>query len=195
MTADEHNSRGLALLKERKFADAASEFRSAVAVDPKHVSALNNLGNALTRLGQLDEAIAAYRETIEIKPDLAEAHLNLAGALKNTGEIDAALDSYRKAASIRPDARIASALLYAMHLSDRVSPTDLLAAHQQWNDQFAAPLRSDRKPLTNDRNPERRLRIGYVSPDFTAHPVGRFMLPLLANHDRQQVETLQLRAF
>jgi predicted O-linked N-acetylglucosamine transferase (SPINDLY family) len=190
MTADEHNSRGLGLMTERRFADAASEFRSAIALDSAHVSALNNLGNALTRLGELDDAITAYREAITLQPDLAEAHLNLAGAMKNTGDVEAALDSLRKAAGIRPDARIASALLYAMHLSDRVSPADLLSAHREWNEQFAVPLRSARKPLTNDRDPHRRLRIGYVSPDFTAHPVGRFMLPLLANHDRKQVEAI-----
>ena len=34
------------------------------------------------------------------------------------------------------------------------------------------------QPHTNDRNPERRLRIGYVSPDFRAHVVGRNLLPL-----------------
>ena len=190
MTADAHNSRGVALLTDRKFADAASEFRAALAADANHVNASNNLGNALTRLGQLDDAIDAYHRAIELQPDLAEAHLNLAGALKNTGAIDAALDSYRTAAAIRPDARIASALLYTMHLSENVTTEELLAAHRDWNHQFAVPLRDERKPLTNDRDADRKLRIGYVSPDFTAHPVGRFMLPLLANHDRENFHVI-----
>jgi protein O-GlcNAc transferase len=190
MTADAHNSRGVALLTERRFADAASEFRVALTIDANHVNALNNLGNAFTRLGRLDEAIDAYQRAIALRPDLAEAHLNLAGALKNTGQIDAALEAYRHAAGIRPDARIASALLYAMHLSESVTPSELLAAHRAWNEQFAIPLRAARLPHANDRDPNRTLRVGYVSSDFTAHPVGRFMLPLLANHDRNQVETI-----
>jgi predicted O-linked N-acetylglucosamine transferase (SPINDLY family) len=40
----------------------------------------------------------------------------------------------------------------------------------------------------NDRAPERRLRVGYVSPDFRAHPVARFVLPIYEAHDRAQVE-------
>jgi len=34
----------------------------------------------------------------------------------------------------------------------------------------------------------RRLRVGYFSADFCNHPVGRFTLPLLQNHDHSQVE-------
>ena len=41
------------------------------------------------------------------------------------------------------------------------------------------PLGRDAPPHTNSRDPGRRLRIGYVSPDFWMHPVARFMLPLL----------------
>jgi predicted O-linked N-acetylglucosamine transferase (SPINDLY family) len=40
----------------------------------------------------------------------------------------------------------------------------------------------------NDRSPDRRLRIGYVSPDFSRHPVGRFLLPLLESHDHARFE-------
>ncbi len=44
------------------------------------------------------------------------------------------------------------------------------------------------RPHTNDRNPNRRLRIGYVSPDLREHVAARFLLPLLAQHDHQQFE-------
>jgi len=51
-----------------------------------------------------------------------------------------------------------------------------------------APLAAARRPHENSREPERRLRVGYVSPDFREHPVARFILPLFREHDRQQVE-------
>ena len=42
--------------------------------------------------------------------------------------------------------------------------------------------------MIRDRNPERKLRIGYVSPDFCDHAVNYFFEPLLKLHDRQQFE-------
>jgi predicted O-linked N-acetylglucosamine transferase (SPINDLY family) len=49
-------------------------------------------------------------------------------------------------------------------------------------------LASLQRPHTNDCSPDRRLRIGYVSPDFRSHPVGTFLLPLLESHDHQGFE-------
>ena len=60
--------------------------------------------------------------------------------------------------------------------------------HRRWNRQHAEPLKKFIQPHTNDRNPDRRLRIGYVSPDLREHVVGQNLLPLLAKHDHQRVE-------
>jgi predicted O-linked N-acetylglucosamine transferase (SPINDLY family) len=51
-----------------------------------------------------------------------------------------------------------------------------------------APLKALRRPHESTAEPDRRLRIGYVSPDFREHPVARFVLPLFREHDREQVE-------
>jgi predicted O-linked N-acetylglucosamine transferase (SPINDLY family) len=45
-----------------------------------------------------------------------------------------------------------------------------------------------RQPFTNQSDPERRIRVGYVSSDFRRHPVGFFLQPVLNSHDRAQVE-------
>src|SRR5439155_17749019 len=74
----------------------------------------------------------------------------------------------------------------ALHASDRVSGEELFAEHRTWAARHAAPLRS--QPPQRDRDPNRRLRIGYVSPDLRDHPVARFMLPILAHRDRQNFE-------
>ena len=60
----------------------------------------------------------------------------------------------------------------------------ILNQHTRWNRQHAEPLRGLIQGHVNDRAIERRLRIGYVSRDFRQHPVGRFLLPLIENHDR-----------
>ena len=59
-----------------------------------------------------------------------------------------------------------------------------------WARRHADPLAAQIRPHANDRTPDRTLRVGYVSPDFRAHPVGQMLLPLFANHDRRQVEVV-----
>src|SRR5690606_10711990 len=60
--------------------------------------------------------------------------------------------------------------------------------HREWAERHVAPLASERRSHPNDRGRDRRLRIGYVSPDFREHSVARFMLPLIEQHDRDRVE-------
>jgi predicted O-linked N-acetylglucosamine transferase (SPINDLY family) len=91
--------------------------------------------------------------------------------------------------AIAPDnAWIHSNLAYALHFHPAYDARALAEEHDVWNFQHAVPLKQFILPHRNDRRPERRLRIGYVSPDFRQHPVGRFLLPLLAHHDKRQVE-------
>src|SRR5205085_2065171 len=40
----------------------------------------------------------------------------------------------------------------------------------------------------NDPNPDRKLRIGFMSADFREHSVTHFLLPLFENYDREQLE-------
>jgi predicted O-linked N-acetylglucosamine transferase (SPINDLY family) len=68
------------------------------------------------------------------------------------------------------------------------SPQALFAAHRAWADAYARPWRATWTPHANDRDPERRLRVGFVSADLHEHAVSTFLLPLLRSLDPAQVE-------
>jgi len=186
--AEAHYNLGNALMEQRQFDAAIAALRQAVVLRPHFPEAFNNLGGALQDKGELDEAIACYRQAIALRPGYAEAYNNLGNALKEAGQLDETLACYRQSLKLGGDWRIASNLLHAIHFHPDYDIKRIWEEHVRWNQTYALPLAPTGESFENDRSPDRRLRIGYVSPDFGEHPVGRFMLPLLENHDHTQFE-------
>jgi protein O-GlcNAc transferase len=101
--------------------------------------------------------------------------------------VDVAIDHFRRAAFMKRPLHVAhSNLLMAMMHSDRVTPEQLLREHKLWAERFT-PEHDFPAPAIEDPNPDRPIRVGYVSPDFRNHPVAMFALPVLSNHDRSRV--------
>lgn len=169
-------------------ARAVEMYRRALAVRPAFPQALYNLAGTLHKLGRVDDAVDTFREALRLAPDLAEAHTNLGNALRDAGQLREAYESYRRSASIKSDARMAGAELFALHFDPSLEVRALRERHREWNDRYARPLADRIRPHVNAPDPEKRLRIGYVSPDLSNHPVGRFMAPLLTNHDHGRFE-------
>jgi predicted O-linked N-acetylglucosamine transferase (SPINDLY family) len=168
---------------------AIASFRHAIAISPGFAEAYSNLGTALQSKGQIDDVIAAFRQAITLKPDHPEAYNNLGNALHSTGQLDAAVAAFRQALTLKPDYPEAhSNLVFTLHFHPAYDVQTVAEEHRRWNLRHAAALKRLTQPHGNDRSPERRLRIGYVSADLREHPVGRFLLPLLAHHDQAQVE-------
>jgi predicted O-linked N-acetylglucosamine transferase (SPINDLY family) len=186
--AEAHYNLGTALQKRSRWAEAADELRKAIALRPNYPDAFNNLGIVLGELDRIDEAIETYRQGLSLQPVHEGLNSNLGAALRSAGQIPEAVAAFRRATMGPCSPKAASNLLYAMLLDPAYDQNAVRDACQQWDLTYAVPLRSQIPPNENDRSPERRLRIGYVSPDLGNHPVGRFMAPLLANHDHEKFE-------
>lgn len=187
--AEAHNNLGNALKSRGQWEESIMSFRAAIRLKPDFADAHINLGVALVNIGRVEEAIAAYRTALRFQPDSSDAHCNLGNALKNMGQLDDAIASYRMALRLRPDfAEVHSNLVYLLHFHPAYTAQAIAEEHRQWNRQHAEPLAQGIEPHRNDRSPDRKLRIAYVSPDFCDHVVGRNLLPLFAHHDRQQFE-------
>jgi protein O-GlcNAc transferase len=133
--------------------------------------------------------VAAYRRALALRPDYAETHSNLGINLSAQGKLDEAISSFRSAMAAAPDsAQYHGNILCTMHFHPGYGAKEILEEHRRWNEKFVKPLAPARPYFKNDRTPDRRLRIGYVSPDFRHHPVGRFLVPLYRNHDHAAYE-------
>ena len=197
LAAESFNGFGVISWRQNQAEKAETAYREALSLEPKNISALNNLALVLGVDGRYTEAAELLRQAIEVYPEFAEAHGNLSGVLLRRGELDAALAAIHEAAALKSDFKSAisgftrARLMHLIYKAD-VPARAIFEAHRDWGLHFAAE-QSGKKgqpaPFLNTREPERRLRIGYLSPDFREHSVNYFFEPLLSNHDLAAVET------
>lgn len=184
-----HSNLGNVLQGLGRFKEAVACYRRALALRPDLAAALSNLGAAFQQLGLLDDALACYRQTLALTPTDSAVLANLGTALRDLGKLDEATAAYRRAYAIdRDDSDAHSECLFCLNYAPDLPAETIFAEYRRWNEAHARPLAPATARHDNDRSPERRLRIGYVSPDFRSHPVRHFIEPVLARHDKSMVE-------
>jgi len=189
----------------------------ALRLRPAFPEARNNLGQALAALGQNDQAVECYRAALKLSPDYPEAHSNLAASLVHRGRPQEAGQHARRALQLRPDfpeatnnlgnalirlgeireaVRVLSAVpvgdrghdlvqdnrLLALNYDPDLSPGTIADEHRLWGH------RHTQAGTGAPRQSHRRLRVAYLSPDFSAHSVSFFIEPILRHHDRMAFE-------
>jgi tetratricopeptide (TPR) repeat protein len=85
-----------------RLVEAEASYRRAIALQPGHARAYNNLGGVLHMRGDLDGALAAYRRALDLEPDLAQANQNYASILRDAGTLERAADGYRRQTLANP---------------------------------------------------------------------------------------------
>lgn len=180
------NNLGVVLLEQRNADGAVDAFRQALALQPANALANTHLGTALAAEGDLTAAAAAHREALRHSPRLASARNNLGIVLKDQGDFIAAREAYTAAvAADGDDPSFHSNLLMSLSYDPAIDGETLVAEHRRWANRHERPI-----PLPKDIDwqPDRRLRIGYVSPDFWTHSVAYFIEPILERHDKDRFE-------
>lgn len=160
--------------------EAVAAARLATVADASQFEAWTNLGTALGSTGELIEAEAAHRRALQIYPQYATGHFNLGNALNDLWRGPEARAAFRRALEIDPDdaSQRGNHLINLIYDED-ASEAALFEEHRKW-----AARGTQNAIFENEAEPERRLRVGYVSPDFRTHSCAYFLAPLFANHDK-----------
>lgn len=193
--ADANNNLALVLTELRRIDEALISFRAALELKPDFAEAHNNLGSTLMEQGRLAEAEVCLSRALEINPDYAYAYNNLGNFLQKCGRLEQALPYFRRALQIKPDyAEAHSNLIFSQDLMVGKDAASLLEERVRWDATHAAHLHQQ---LThaNSPDPERRIRIGYVSADFREHSASKAFGGLLTHYDRSQFEVFAYSNF
>ena len=183
------NNLGTILQGQGKLEDALNYFGRAAESDPLYAKSFVNLGMAHFERGELEQAAACQRQAIAIDPNLVEAHFSLGVALHALCRSAEAVECYRRALSIDPShVKSFDNFVMTQQFVPQIDADTLFAAHMAFGAQFEAPFKAFWPKHGNARDPERRLKVGYVSGDFRTHAVAYFIEPILALHDRSGIE-------
>lgn len=177
---------GLSLQETGDAEGAMAAFGKVVELKPDMAEAHFQLGRLLHAAGRLEEGEAALRRALEIEPDKAATWNNLGNVLSDQGRLVETLAAYRRSLAEKPEPYVFSNLLFALNYSAEHTPQQVFDEHLGFRRAFAPGSVPPAPPCAPAEG--RRLRIGYVSPDFCLHPVAFFLLPLLEHHDRGRFE-------
>ena len=176
-----HCNIGSVLQAQGQRAAAMQSYRRALKIAPLYAGAHFNLGSCLMESGRLEESLKSYETAIKLDAQQRLPHVNMSATLSKLGRTSQAIGHCRQALKVNPAWNdLHSNLLFFLGHSGRMDGAALFAEHLRFGAQFEAPLRAGWRPHGNDRDPERRLRIGFVSGDFHNHAVANFLEPVLA---------------
>jgi protein O-GlcNAc transferase len=155
------------------------------------LAAVLSRGAALSEDGEFSAALRIYLDALEAHPREAAPHIRAGNLLRKLWRIEEAVHAHTRALELSPDshALILSAVLFQSHYLADVSAEALFQMHCRYGRLLAnegAALARTRSSI--DADPDRRLRVGYVSPNFSRHSVGYFIEPVIASHDRTAYE-------
>ncbi len=158
----------------------------ALELDPGHFQANLFLNLIYMEQKRLIDSEKLCRRALEANPAFAEMRQSLVRALSYLSDFKDVVAESDRAFQDKPDQTVMwEQRLYCFSYHPDLSAEAILKEFVSWGDRFPAPKIDF---ALHDRNPNRRLRIGYVSPDFRAHSSRFYFWPLFCNHDREAFE-------
>jgi len=170
-------------------AEVESELRNALRIRPDYAGAALNLGLLYLRQNRLDLAESVLTEAKTMSRVSAAADAALGTLYLKTGRLSEADRALRCALAqdmTLQDAR--STLLFSLNFGDQLDAQAVFDEHVRQGAEIAKAAGPPFVTWTRRPDPDRRLKVGYVSADFGHHPIGLFLRPVLERHDRAHFE-------
>ena len=175
-----------------KYSEAIKSYKKAILCKPNYIDPLFNLSFIHKELGNYKKAVDLLEKIILINPNYLKAYQCLSEIICQYKFIfpnDINLKILKKTIELNSKPfKDFNVLLFYLNYSHNHTSEEIFSYYQQFNDKFGLPLQQEWQPFTPIKKPKKKLKIGYVSPDFRKHSAQNFLLPTLANHNHQKFE-------
>lgn len=194
-SSDIHNNMAMALQKLGLLRDAETHFEQALKHAPDQPHLLNNFGNLRIEQGRVADGLALYERALETDPTHDDAFVSLLARANLvcdwTRQASLLPGLAARVTEIKTQPERASSLIpltftlpYFCDDNELISDVCRLVG-EHFQTKAGAPVG---RGASRDADPERRLRIGYLSPDFGDHPISHVTLPIYRLHNRSEME-------
>ena len=187
--ANAHELLGELTAVVKGFAAAEPHFRKATDIDPRFAIAWSNLGlSLLEKSGHISEGMDCLDKALQLDPFLVAASSARALGLQRLYKTEESLDLHNSILWMEPqNARVLSARNMLLNYLPRQDRQSVFEAHKEFGVLFTE---EEREVFFNPKDPDKKIRVGFISPDLRHHSVAFFLKPLLENLDPSRVQTL-----
>jgi predicted O-linked N-acetylglucosamine transferase (SPINDLY family) len=184
--AEHTHAAAVRLHKAGRLDEALALYEQALEANPGAPEILANMAALLRLVGRTGDAVRHLERALAIHPEFAPALATMSVILIGAADAELGLTYAQRAASLAPShPGVAENLLMAALYAPHLPPQGVAALHMAWG-QVLAPLAAAPRQFPNARDPDKKLRVGYVSPDLRDHAVGQAIAPVFAGHDRDR---------
>lgn len=186
-----YNNFAVALKECGREEEAVVLFRQAIALQPDYFKAFSNMAKTLQNMKWFSEAEKCYLQCLQLKPDCLDSKRQLGKVYQSQGKSEQAIRCYRDVLTKEPDNYAAHTyLLFAMSTVPDYDVKTQQAERRAWAEKHADKYLNTIQAYSNTPDPERRLRIGYVSGDFRIHAVASIIAPAIRCFDSEQFDVV-----
>ena len=178
---------GNVMVATKGYEEGASAFEAYLRTCPTDAGAVMGLGQCLISLGRTEEAVAAMERGIEASPDDANMYGYMASVLVAIGQVARAMAIVKRGYARLPHATgLLSFIVQNSNFLEGVDPVEHRDQHRRLCDAWAAHAPRAAVRLDHSLDPERTLRVGFLSGDFKVHACAFFMRSVIPLLDRRR---------